>query len=207
MEISGIRSFALFGSVFLLPLYLQHVGGASAVQTALLLIAAPLSVSASSSLAGRLIGRIDTRLLAVCGVLLVSGSLFWLGELSAQPDAMVIVASQVLRGMGVGLLLSPVMAAALNEIPGDQVGRASGLISITMQLGGALGIAVMSGALLHFSRRMGVPGPTLHSNASAAAFARTFNLAGWINLLGLISAFRLAPNLQPRVGVAGQKAV
>ncbi len=202
LAVGAIRSFALFGSIFLLPLYLQHVGGVSPVKTALLLIAGPLSVAAGSPLAGRLIGRVDTRLLAVMGVLLVSGSLFWLNDLTAVPVTTVIVGSQVLRGLGISLLLSPVMAAALNEMPGEQVGRASGLVSITMQLGGAVGIAVLSGALLHFCRRQGIPGPALHSAAAAAAFSKTFAVGGWVNLLGLVSALRLSPNLHPQVELA-----
>ncbi|MFN7135092.1 MAG: hypothetical protein ACK4N5_23655, partial [Myxococcales bacterium] len=98
----------------------------------------------------------------------------------------------------ISLLLGPVMATALNEMPSEQVGRASGLVSISMQLGGAVGIAVLAGALTWFSRGAGLDGPTPHSAASAAAFGRAFALAGWVNLLGVLPVLRLSPNLHPK---------
>lgn len=208
VALGALRAFALFGSVFLLPIYLQRVAGLDALHAALLMLPTPLTLAACSPIAGRLTGRIPTRVLASAGVLIVAGSLLLLSSLSAQAPMARVLISQALRGAGVALLIAPVMAAALNDMPTDRVGSASGLLSIIMQIGGALGVAVLSGVLTRAGAAFGVdPSAPTDGDQAARAFAVAFAAAGGFCLLGLVPALGLSarplPPAPPAVPVPG----
>ena len=198
LTLGMVRSFGLFGSVFLLPIYLQKVAGLDAMHTALLILPAALSLAAASPLVGRLTGRFDTRLLAPVGIVLISLSMIWLRDLGPVAPLGLIVTSQIVRGLGMSLLITPVMTVAMNDMPGERVGTASGLITITMQLGGALGVAVLNGAMVNRSQALGLSGELVAGDPLAAqAFGHAFQLASLVNFVGLVPALAFLPVAQP----------
>src|SRR6266545_12431 len=139
--------FALFGAMFFMTFYLENVHGLDPVSagvhllpmTAMLIVGAPLS--------GALITRAGPRLPMAAGMLLAAVALFGLSRLTATGNPNDTIVWFVLLGLG----LSPVMLGATEVIVGNApvelAGVASGLQSTAMQVGGALGTAVLGAVM------------------------------------------------------------
>jgi DHA2 family multidrug resistance protein len=82
-----------------------------------------------------------------CGIVLVAFSLYMYKDLSLDSDYWFLFWPQVIRGAGMGLLNAPLMSAALNAVRREQVSIASSLLTVTMQVGGAIGVALLGTTL------------------------------------------------------------
>lgn len=207
-----VRAVGIFGSIFLLPLFLQNLLNYTALHTGVLLAPMAVSVALVSPASGFLSDRVGPRIPLLLGVLLLAFSLYLFKDLSLNSDYWFLFWPQVIRGLGLGLINAPVMSAALNAVRRDQTGAASGLLSITIQLGGAFGVALLAALLqrrefFHYSRylqllndpaapalagvRSALEGALLaggHSPAGAAGQAQGL-LALWVQRLAGASAF------------------
>jgi DHA2 family multidrug resistance protein len=87
--------------------------------------------------------RIGPRIPLFCGTVLVAFSLYMYKDLSLDSDYWFLFWPQVIRGAGMGLLNAPLMSAALNAVRREQTSIASSLLTVTIQVGGALGVALL----------------------------------------------------------------
>jgi DHA2 family multidrug resistance protein len=184
------RSVALFGSTFLLPVYLQHVAGISATHTGLLMMPGAIAIGISMPLVGRLSDRIGARLPAIAGILLASasvGAFYWL-----RPDtgAAGVIVPLVLRGFGVGMLMAPVTAAAMNALPSRSIGMGSGMLNLIQQIGGAAGISLLEGIVQYRSAMYRLQGAASVA-AEGHAYNDAFFVAGLVVFLGIVPALLL----------------
>ncbi len=136
---------ALFGLYFFLTLYLQQVNHYSALEGGLAYLPAGLATLAAAVTGSRLVARIGPRRQLVLGPVLAAGALAWLSALAPGMGYWGhVFAPLVLAGAGFGLSFVPMTMAATAGMPPQQAGLAAGLINTTRQVGGALGLAVMS---------------------------------------------------------------
>ncbi len=147
MLISAIRSVALFGGVFLLPLFLQQLKGLSAVQSGLILMPGTLVMALVMPVVGFITGKVSPRFLAMVGLTILAYSMFMYKDISIYMSNWDIVFPTMVRGVGMCLLMAPIMTLALNSIPRHKAGMASSMMSIIQQVGGAIGIALLSTVL------------------------------------------------------------
>ena len=145
--INFIRAVALFGSMFLLPLFLQNLMGYTALRTGFILVPTAITVAIVSPFSGMISDRIGAKIPLFAGTALTAFSLFIYKDLSLNSDYWFLFWSQVLRGAGMGLINAPLMSTALNAIRREKTSVASGLLTVNMQVGGAFGIAII-GAIL-----------------------------------------------------------
>jgi DHA2 family multidrug resistance protein len=145
--VNFVRAVAIFGSMFLLPLFLQTILDYTALQTGIIVAPTAISVAIVSPLSGRITDRIGPRIPLFCGIVLVIYSLYLYKDISLNSDYWFFFWPQVMRGAGLGLLNAPIISAAMNAIRREQTAVASGLISVIMQVGGAFGVATL-GTLL-----------------------------------------------------------
>ncbi|MFY9923169.1 MAG: DHA2 family efflux MFS transporter permease subunit [Opitutaceae bacterium] len=138
------RAIGLFGSIFLFPIVLQNQMGYTPVQAGLWMLPNALAVGLTMPLAGRLADRYSPAALTVAGCLLVGGSLIAFGLLDPLSDWPMLVIPQLGRGMGLALMMAPLMAAALNSVPRLEVPMASSFLNVFQNVGGALGIALLN---------------------------------------------------------------
>ena len=138
------RSIGLFGSVFLLPMFLQNLMGYTTVQSGLWLIPGAVAVGVTMPIAGRLADRYSPRVLVTTGVTLVGVSLLMFGWLDPLSGWMMLVIPQVVRGAGLALMMSPLLAAALNSVSRQELPMASSFLNVAQNVGGAIGIAVLN---------------------------------------------------------------
>jgi EmrB/QacA subfamily drug resistance transporter len=145
----GVSSAALFltgaclyGAMFLLPLYYQELRGYDVLDAALLLIPQGVGSLLTRTVAGRLTDRIGARAVGVAGFALTAlatvpfalagpgTSIWWLG------------AVQLVRGLGLGIVLIPVMTVAFADIDPADMPDASMITRISQQVGGSFGVAI-----------------------------------------------------------------
>lgn len=147
MLISAIRSVALFGGVFLLPLFLQQLKGLTAIQSGLILLPGSLIIALALPIVGWLSDKSSPRFLCFIGMLGLIYSMFLYRNISIYMSYWDIIYPTLIRGVGMSLLMAPIMTLALNSVPRRKAGMASSMLSIIQQVGGAVGIAILSTVL------------------------------------------------------------
>jgi DHA2 family multidrug resistance protein len=175
LNIMGImRSIALFGTVFLMPLYFQNLMGYSATMTGILMIPQALMVTVAMPIAGRIVDKVGPKLPLIFGVLLTAYSLHYFSSLSLLSDYTFIAIGLMMRGFGISFIMSPVTSAAINSLKPEEINLGSGMLNVIMQTGGTFGIAMLGTVLdsrtdFHMSAFVGhfVPSsPTTHTMLS-----------------------------------------
>lgn len=130
------------GTVFVMTLYLQTVQHHSALVAGAMLLPLFVPLAALAPVTGRLTGRFGPRLPMIAGLLVgAAGSLAFLGLTPASSYARLL---PVLLGLGVGmgLLTAAVVAAAVQSVPPERAGLASGVNNTARQAAGALAVAI-----------------------------------------------------------------
>ena len=174
---------AAFGQFFLLSLYLQQVLRYSALKTGLGFIAITVTLIAVTNLAQKLTTRLGARPVLSTGLLLTAAG----SALYAQmpPDGHYfrnVFPGLVLSGVGLALTFVPVMIASLTGVQPADAGVASGLVNTSRQIGGSIGLAVLSTvaatASSHYAHGHDVPA------SSSAALTHGFQV-GFYTLMGV----------------------
>jgi len=142
-----IFGLGMFGSTFLLPLYLQNSLGYTAFQAGAVFLPVGIIQGLVSPIAGILSDKVNPKIPAFLGIVLLASSLYLNSFLSLYSEHAQIMLSLYIRGLGLGLLFTPLSSTALSEIPRAKMAQASGLFNVVRQLGGSFGVAML-GTLL-----------------------------------------------------------
>jgi MFS transporter, DHA2 family, multidrug resistance protein len=142
-----IFGVGMFGSNFLLPLYLQDSLGYTPFQAGLVFLPVGLLLGITAPLAGLFADRFDARVPVFVGLALLAYTLWRFSFLSLWSEHATIMQPLYVRGVAMGLLFSPLTAIAISGIPNRKMAQASGLVNVIRQIGGSFGVAVF-GALL-----------------------------------------------------------
>ena len=142
-----IFGLGMFGSTFLLPLYLQNSLGYTALQAGAVFLPVGILQAFTAPIAGILSDRVNPKIPAAIGLSLLALSLLLNASLSLFSEHHQIMLPLYIRGFAMGLVFTPLSTLALSEIPRHKIAQASGLFNVLRQLGGSFGVALM-GALL-----------------------------------------------------------
>jgi EmrB/QacA subfamily drug resistance transporter len=139
----GMSLFAMF---FFISLYLQQVMGYSALRTGLSYLPLALTIIASAGIASQLVTRIGFKPTLIIGLLFVAAGLLWFSRVSAPGGTYLgdVLFPSLLAAIGLGLSFVSVTIGAVMGTKPDEAGLASGLINTSQQVGGALGLAILS---------------------------------------------------------------
>jgi EmrB/QacA subfamily drug resistance transporter len=143
--VSLVLGASIFSMFYFLSLYMQQVLGYSALRTGIgyLSIAGAIVVAAGAAQA--LVANIGVRAVLAIGMLLAAGGLVYFSRISVHGSYVgTLLPGFLLAGTGLGLSFVPVTIGAMSGVPPREAGVASGLITTTQQIGGALGVAVLS---------------------------------------------------------------
>ncbi|WP_411722684.1 DHA2 family efflux MFS transporter permease subunit [Marinobacter sp. F4216] len=156
---------ALFGSTYLIPLFVQTALGFSATEAGLLMLPAGVVLGITFPIAGRLADRQSARRLVIIGIGLFASSavLFALSDLELAFFWLAFWA--VLGRVGIGFMLPALSTGALNPLPPEQLGAGSSTINFTRQLGGALGVNMVALTIEFGEHSGGVPTLTAFHSA------------------------------------------
>ena len=144
LSLSVYRAVGLFGGLFLLPIFLQSFGGYTTIQTGLWMMPGALTVAFMMPFSGKLSDKYPPSTLVVIGAVLTGISMILYGYLDPLSGAFTIIGPQVMRGIGLALMMSPLMTAAINSVPRDKIPTASIFLNISQSVGGSFGIAIVN---------------------------------------------------------------
>jgi len=134
----------MIGTIFLLTVYVQGILHYAPVVTGLCFLPFPVLIGVMSAKIPKLVARLGFRRFLVAGPLVIALSLLWLSRLPVEGSYFIdILPTLILMPLGIGMTIMPVVAAATSGVPPEESGLASGLVSTSQQLGGALGLAIL----------------------------------------------------------------
>jgi MFS transporter, DHA2 family, multidrug resistance protein len=157
--------FALLGSTLLLPLFMQTLLGYTAQQSGLALMPGGFMIMVLLPLVGFLLSRYSPRWLLVFGLVVLSASLFHMTTFNLQIDFRTTAIARLLQAVGMAFLFVPINTAAYAFLPREKNNAASGLMNLARNIGGSVGISVVTTML---DRRTQVHLTDLSRNLSAA---------------------------------------
>lgn len=149
---AAFMGLALYGSVFVLPVFLQQLHGYTAQQTGLVIMPGAIASAVTMGVMGRLGGRFDARLLISAGALLFLGAMWSLSRLPLEAGTDDLFWPLIMRGVGLGLLFVPLTGASMSDLPVHKLGQGTGMFNLLRQLGGSLGIAIMATLLSRYTK-------------------------------------------------------
>jgi EmrB/QacA subfamily drug resistance transporter len=181
---------AAFGVFFLLSLYMQQILGFSAMTTGVGYLAIAITVIITSTISQALVTKIGVRpVLAIGLATLAVGLVYFTGVSVGGSYVVDLLPGFLLIGMGLGFSFVPVSIAALSGVTGAEAGLASGLINTSQQVGGALGLAVLTTVATSRTGHLLASG-TDPAHAVVGGFSAAFWVAAGIAVLALITALR-----------------
>ncbi len=140
--LGGVLGMGLYGSLFLLPLFLQNLLGYPAMESGLALMPRSLAMAVVMPIGGRFYNKLGPRILVAAG-LIVSAFSFWeLSHLTTAVGFWDIFWPQLWQGVGFSLIFVALSTAALANIEPAQMTAASGLYNVVRQVFGSVGIAI-----------------------------------------------------------------
>ncbi len=141
--LSFVLGIGLFGSVYLMPVFLAFVRGHNALEIGMTMLVTGVAQLCTAPVAVALEKRIDARLLAAFGFALFALGLALSAWQDPRTDYDQMVWPQVIRGVAIMFCLLPPTRLALGSIAPERVPDASGLFNLMRNLGGAIGIALI----------------------------------------------------------------
>jgi EmrB/QacA subfamily drug resistance transporter len=145
-----LLAFGMFGSIWLLTLFLQQAQGASALRAGLETMPWTGMIMVVAPFAGIFAGRIGARPLVLAGMALQAISLAWIGVVStATAPYTSLLPAFLLGGLGMGLAFSPLSEAVMAAVAEQRQGQASGAYNTLRELGGVFGVAVLGAVFQH----------------------------------------------------------
>jgi MFS transporter, DHA2 family, multidrug resistance protein len=139
-----IFGIGMFGSTFLLPVYLQNSLGYTAIQAGAVFLPVGIIQGIVAPVAGILTTKINPKILIIAGAVLLAVSFFLNGSMSYLTEHNYIMITLYLRGVAMGLMFSSLTMIAVIDVPRDKMGQASGLINVIRQVGGSFGVAILT---------------------------------------------------------------
>jgi EmrB/QacA subfamily drug resistance transporter len=136
---------SLFSMFFFISLYMQQVLGYDAIKTGLSYLPLAVSIILAAGIASQLVTRVGFKPILAAGMALIAGGLVWFSQVSVHGGFVSdILGPSLLAAVGLGFAFVPVTIAAVTGIEDREQGLASGMINTTQQVGGALGLAILS---------------------------------------------------------------
>ncbi|MBK6292935.1 MAG: DHA2 family efflux MFS transporter permease subunit [Rhodoferax sp.] len=190
--VSLIYGTALFGSTYLLPVYLQMGLGLSASQVGAMLLPAGLVLAITIAIAGRLADRQPAHLLVSVGLLLLALGFALMVTVGRQTSIWLIMVWAMVGRVGLGFILPSLNLSAMRCLPQHLIPQGSSVISFLRMVGGAVGVSLCA---LFLEWRLAVHGQSLaHLDTNPLrlrAFNESFVMLASLSVLAIVAAWRL----------------
>ncbi len=142
--LATVYGFILYGTLVMLPLFLENLMGYTAFNTGLAITPRGMGAMISVTLAGRYLKKLDSRLVIICGLILLATALFILSGIDLEISIFDIIWPNVLMGFAIGMVFVAITTAAVSTLPNEMIGTATGLYNLMRNMGGSVGIALVT---------------------------------------------------------------
>ena len=203
-----ILGTAVFAMFLMLTLYMQQVLGYSAMRTGVAYLAVAGTAIVWSALAAQLVNRVGVKPVLIAGMASLSAGLVYFTQVSVGGSYLGdLLPGFLLIAIGLGFSFVPISIAALAGVRPAEAGLASGLINTSQQIGGALGVAILS-TIATSTTSDAVTSGTAVPFALTDGFQAAFMGATAIAVAGILAAVLLIrrDDLEPREVVEGEPA-
>jgi EmrB/QacA subfamily drug resistance transporter len=182
-----VLGMTVFGMFFLLSLYMQEVLGFSAIKTGVGYLAVALTAVVASGVAQALVTRAGVKPVLAAGMALLGAGLAYFTQISVDGTYFGdLFIGFILIGIGLGFSFVPVSIAALAGATSGEAGLQSGLINTNQQIGGAIGLAILTTVATTRTDNLVSDGVS-----QTVALTQGFSLAFWVGvgfaLIGLVT--------------------
>ncbi|HEX5411279.1 MAG TPA: DHA2 family efflux MFS transporter permease subunit [Terriglobia bacterium] len=148
-----VLGFVLYGSLVILPIFLQTILGYPALQAGVAMFPRGLGSFIAMPIIGIIMSRFDPRKLLVIGLIACSASLVLLGTLNLNVGYWQIFWAQFLQGLSLGFLFVPLTTVTMDPIPNEKMGNATSIFNLMRNIGGSMGIALSTTIVARSSQR------------------------------------------------------
>jgi EmrB/QacA subfamily drug resistance transporter len=189
--VSALLASAMFAVFYSTTLYMQQVLHYSALRTGLAYVPFGLSILVAAAAAPALVSLAGIRVTSILGSAVSLAGLVLLARVPVSGHLLTdIILPTVIVGLGAGAVIVPTSVAAMSGVTADQHGVASALLNVSRQLGGALGLAVISTVVASFAGRSAALG-----NAAPAALTAGFHAGFAVSALLVVVSLAVAATL------------
>lgn len=194
---------AMFAMFFFISLYVQTILGYSPIKTGLSFLPVPFVIGIVASQMPRIIARVGYKIPLVTGPLFVATALFYLSRISMGGDYWTdVFPGLIIMALGMGQVFISVTMAATAGVPHRESGLASGLLNTSQQIGGALGLAILSGIattgattyMTNHAAQAASGGAQLVASAQVNGFQNALFVAGFFPLITSVVALLFVRN-------------
>jgi EmrB/QacA subfamily drug resistance transporter len=206
--LTGASLFAMF---FFISLYMQNVLGYSAIKAGLSYLPLAVTIILAAGFASQLVTKVGFKPILAIGMLFIAGGLLWFGQISTDGGFVAdVLGPSLLAAIGLGFAFVPQTIAAVSGVADREAGLASGLINTSQQIGGALGLAVLSTvAFPQIDDAAAAAGGQPSLAALTDGYADAFMVGAGIAFIGFIATLLLIRGRDSRAHVelgAGEPA-
>jgi DHA2 family lincomycin resistance protein-like MFS transporter len=196
----AILMLVLFGTLILLPIYLQNVLGLSVLQTGLLLLPGGLIMGLLGPRVGRYYDKVGPSKLVIPGIVIVTAVLWAMTLLGTASRVENILIGHIIMSIGFALLFTPLFTVSLSSVRPELYSHGSALLGSLNQVAGAVGVALFVTLMSGQSARLAAAGAT-PLEALAGGIRAAFLCGAIIALLAVVCAFFVRrSNSQPMPG-------
>ncbi|HET9162512.1 MAG TPA: MFS transporter [Solirubrobacterales bacterium] len=192
---------SLFSMFFFISLYMQQVLGYSPIHAGLSYLPLALTIMASAGIASQLVTKLGYKPVLAAGLLFIVAGLLWFSRVSVGGGFSTdILGPSLLAAAGLGFAFVTTTIAAVSGVEESEAGLASGLINTSQQVGGALGLAVLSTIATSHTENLLASGSNL-PHALTEGFQAAFLGGAAFAALGLVLTLVLIRNRDSRAHV------
>jgi DHA2 family lincomycin resistance protein-like MFS transporter len=166
---------AMFGSLVLLPIYLQDSLGLSTLDTGLVLLPGGAMMGVMAPFVGRVFDRVGPRPLVPPGAVIMTAALAMMSRFGVDTAVPVVVATHVALSIGIALMFTPLLTSALGSLPAHLYAHGSAIVSTLQQVAGAAGVALFVTVMTRGATGAAGDG----AGAAAATAAGVQDALGW----------------------------
>ncbi len=142
--IQCVSFFVLFGSILLLPLFVQQLLGYNAFLAGMALAPGGIATLFSMPIAGKLIQKVNPKAVLATGLLMAAYSIYTMSRFNLYIDFETVAFSRILMGFGMGLIFVPLASMAFSTIKKEEMGNATSIFNLLRNISGSFGIAIMT---------------------------------------------------------------
>jgi DHA2 family multidrug resistance protein len=188
MFVAGINMLA---TMALMPPFLQRLLGYPVLTTGYVLAPRGFGTMLSMFIVGRLVNRVDARLLLLAGLLISAYSMWQMSLFNTDVGLAALVTTGVIQGIGMGFLFTPVSVLAFSTLAPQYRTEGSGIFALSRNLGSSIGVSILTGMLARYiqiNRAWLVENITPFSDAMQNPAVATYMNPHTLNGLSLLDA-------------------
>lgn len=196
-------SMALFGSLILLPLYVQQVLGYETLEAGLVLLPGGLVMGLLGPYVGRMVDQRGARFLLVPGTVITALALWGMGLFSDSTSIWQVMITHIVLSIGLAGVFTPLFTVSLGSLPGNLASHGSAIISTAQQVAGAAGTALFVTVMTIVSATAAGSPSAITPHYLAEGIHTAFLLGGAISTIGVVLAFFITEKKEePETSVA-----